>query len=176
MKLCRPNNGYAPVEFMDMPEAYRNLSPAPLSALVDDGWYIYKPSGLPHIVSSRWREASDGLHSYCCVYEEYDVVQLSQEALAQMELERQDEAAAAEAAFTAMQAELDNAQLITKGLALTILDELNRITKRIRNFDAAVQAATSLADLKIRVAGLLPIPDRTAAQLKAAVKAKVVEL
>jgi hypothetical protein len=110
------------------------------------------------------------------VYEEYDVVQLSQEALAQMELERQDEAAAAEAAFTAMQAELDNAQLITKGLALTILDELNRITKRIRNFDAAVQAATSLADLKIRVAGLLPIPDRTAAQLKAAVKAKVVEL
>jgi hypothetical protein len=176
MKLCRPNNGYAPVEFMDMPEAYRNLSPAPLSALVDDGWYIYKPAVLPHIVSSRWREASDGLHSYCCVYEEYDVVQLSQEALAQMELDRQAEYAAAAAAFRALQSELDNAQLITKGLALTILDELNRITSRMRDFDAAVQAATSLADLKTRVAALSAIPARTAAQLKAAVKAKVESL
>ena len=87
----------------------------------------------------------------------------------------QREAAAAEAAaaLLAMESELDNAERITKGLALTILDALNRISARIREGDAAVAAATSLADLKTRTAALSEVPSRTAAQLKEAVKAKV---
>jgi hypothetical protein len=81
--------------------------------------------------------------------------------------------AEAAAALLALESELDNAERITKGLALTILDALNRLSARIREGDAAVAAATSLADLKTRTAALSAIPDRTAAQLKAAVKAKV---
>jgi hypothetical protein len=90
--------------------------------------------------------------------------------------QREAEAAEAAAALLALESELDNAERITKGLALTILDALNRLSARIREGDAAVAAATSLADLKTRTAALSAVPDRTAEQLKAAVKAKVQEL
>ena len=92
---------------------------------------------------------------------------------AQREADAAAEQAAQSAALLAMQSELDNAERITKGLALTILDELNRITNRMRAFDTAVQAASTLQGMKTLVAALPDIPDRTAAQLKAAVKAKV---
>jgi hypothetical protein len=106
-----------------------------------------------------------------------DVTPEIQAEIDAIEAQRQAEAAAAEAAqaaaLLAMQSELDNAERITKGLALTILDELNRLSARIRAFDAAVAASTSLANLQTRTAALADIPDRTVAQLKAAIKAKV---
>jgi hypothetical protein len=137
-----------------------------LAYAVAKGRRIHVPSKPEHIVASHW--VDDGSSAT----EVVDAVKSEADLAAEATAADVAQAASA-AAFKAFQAELDNSQLITKGLALTILDELNRITNRIRDFDAAVQAATSLADLKTRVAGLLPIPDRTAAQLKAAVKTKV---
>jgi hypothetical protein len=87
--------------------------------------------------------------------------------------QREAAEAAQAAALLALESELDNAERITKGLALTILDALNRLSARIREGDAAVAAATSLADLKTRTAALSAVPARTAEQLKAAIKAKV---
>lgn len=60
--------------------------------------------------------------------------------------------------------------------ALVMLDEVNLLRARLRAQDAAVAAATSLDNLKTRWAALAaaaPVPDRTAAQLKAAIKARV---
>jgi len=168
MKICRPNNGSPPKaeDVVEMPSALGNISPAKLDDWVAAGWREYAPSATENIRSSLW--VDDGTQ-----YREVVTEAWSAQDLAQKESDRQAAYAAEAAAFRTLQSELDNAQLITKGMALTILDELNRITSRMRDFDAAVQAATSLADLKTRVGGLLPIPERTVAQLKAAVKAKV---
>lgn len=134
-----------------------------------NGRRLYRPATAPNILTSHWED--DGMYAVEHVDSVKSQDQLDAEAAA-----RAAEHAAAVAARKSFHGELDNAQLITKGLALTILDDLNRITTRIRDFDAAVQAATSLADLKTRVAALSKIPDRTDAQLKAAVKAKVAGL
>jgi hypothetical protein len=127
---------------------------------------LYVPSKTANIVASHW--VDDGSSATEVVDSVKSEADLAAEAAA-----RAAEHDAAVAAMKSFQGELDNAQLITKGLALTILDELNQINTTIRDFYAAVRAATSLADLKTRVAALSKIPDRTAAQLKAAVKAKV---
>jgi hypothetical protein len=84
--------------------------------------------------------------------------------------------AAAAAAVLELEAQLDNAQRITKGLALTLLDEVNLLRDWITSFKAATAAATSLANLQTRVAALANVPERTAAQLKTAVynKAKTI--
>ena len=140
-----------------------------LAYAVAHGRRLHVPSKTANIATSHW--VDDGSSATEVVDAVKSEADLAAEATAAAAAQ-----AASAAAFNAFQAELDNAQLITKGLALTILDELNRTTNRIRDFDAAVKAATSLADLKTRVAGLLPIPERTVAQLKAAVKAKVESL
>jgi hypothetical protein len=134
-----------------------------------NGRRLYRPATAPNIATSHWED--DGMYAVEYVDSVKTQAQLDAEATAAATARAEQEAA-----FKEMQGELDNAQLILKGLALTILDELNRTTQRLRDFDAAVQAAVSLADLKTRVGALLPIPDRTVAQLKAAVKAKVAGL
>jgi hypothetical protein len=131
-----------------------------------NGRRLYRPATAPNILTSHWED--DGMYAVEYVDSVKSKAQLDAEAAA-----RAAEETAAVAAFRAVQGELDNAQLITKGLALTILDELNRIANRMRAFDAAVQAASTLQGMKTLVASLPAIPDRTAAQLKAAVKAKV---
>jgi hypothetical protein len=131
-----------------------------------NGRRLYRPATAPNIATSHWED--DGMYAVEYVDSVKTQAQLDEEATAAAAVRAEQEEA-----MKAFQGELDNAQLITKGLALTILDELNRITQRMRDFDAAVQAATSLADLKTRVGSLLPIPDRTAEQLKAKVKTKV---
>lgn len=72
------------------------------------------------------------------------------------------------------------AQLITdssptakalRGILLLAMNENNLIREWLMAFQAATAAATTLADLKTRVAGLSAMPDRTASQLKTAVTA-----
>ena len=84
--------------------------------------------------------------------------------------------AAAAAAVLELEAQLDNAQRITKGLALTLLDEVNLLRNWITSFKVATASSVSLANLQTRVAALADTPERTAAQLRTAVynKAKAV--
>lgn len=68
------------------------------------------------------------------------------------------------------------ASKLTRAVVLTALGEFNLLRQRLTDQDAAVAAATSLADLKSRwaaVAGNDPMAQRTAAQLRAAVKAQI---
>ena len=149
------------------------LTPAAIAA----GWrYCVEAPAIANQKAEDWTDDGQNLTQNRTPYsaEELDaqaVIDAAEQA------QRQADAAAADAAqaaaLLALESELDNAERITKGLALTILDELNRLSTRIRAFDAAMAAATSLANLQTRTAELSAIPDRTAAQLKAAVKAKV---
>jgi hypothetical protein len=174
MQICKPNDGQAPTIKRDInePGIIPRKSNPTLSEAIAEGWRELVPlaSTPANVRTVTW---VDGGGRYTETVTEI----WTDEELAAQETQRQAEAeeeqAAQAAALLAMQSELDNAERITKGLALTILDELNRITSRMRDFDAAVQAATSLGDLKTRVAALSAIPARTAAQLKAAIKAKV---
>ena len=52
-------------------------------------------------------------------------------------------------------------------------DELNILRDWIVDFKAEVALATSLADFQTRVAGLPDLPDRTLAQLKTAITARI---
>ncbi len=76
------------------------------------------------------------------------------------------------AAVTLATAQDRTAQLIRAELMLT-MDELNLLRQWVTSFKAAVAAATTLADLKARVAALASTPDRTAAQIKPALVARV---
>jgi hypothetical protein len=147
------------------------LTPAAIAA----GWrYCIEAPAIAHQKSEGWTDDGQRLTQYRTPY---SAEELSAQA-AQAEDDRaarEAAAAAADAAWKAYQAELDNAERITKALALTILDELNRATTRIRAFDAAVAAATSLANLQTRVAALPAIPDRTVEQLKTSVRARAQE-
>lgn len=60
-----------------------------------------------------------------------------------------------------------------RALALVTVDEINLLRQWLTAFKAAVAASTSLANLQTRVAALANLPDRTAAQAKAAVGEKI---
>ena len=65
---------------------------------------------------------------------------------------------------------------LQRAALLLLLDENNLLRQRNRAQDAAIAAATNLADLKSRWATLAsnqPMPDRTAAQLRTAVQNKL---
>lgn len=55
-----------------------------------------------------------------------------------------------------------------RAVASIMVDEINALRDWVTSFKAAVAAATSLADLKTRVAALNDLPDRTLAQAKTA--------
>ena len=176
MQICKLIDGQ-PTDIGPIPESIPGVSNPMLCDMVSRGWLIHVPSGTPHIEESHWEKQGDAcVQVVDAVYSQEELAAQAAQA-AEDEAERQADAAAAAAAqaasLLALESELDNAERITKGLALTILDELNRVATRIRAFDAAVAAATSLANLQTRVAALSAIPDRTAAQLKAAVKTQV---
>lgn len=65
----------------------------------------------------------------------------------------------------------DNVQL--RSVLLVAVDEINNLRQWLTSFKAAVAAATTLADLKTRVAALPNTPDRTPAQAKAAILNKM---
>ena len=67
-------------------------------------------------------------------------------------------------------ADLD--KLLRASAGVTI-DEINALRDWITSFKAAVAAATNLANLQTRVAALADMPDRTLAQAKTAIVAKI---
>lgn len=62
---------------------------------------------------------------------------------------------------------------VLRAVVKVLVDELNALREWDVAFKAAVAAATSLADLKTRVAALPDLPDRTLAQARNAVVAAV---
>lgn len=60
-----------------------------------------------------------------------------------------------------------------RAIAAVLVDEINSVREWITSFKAQVALASSLADLKTRVAGLPDMPDRTLAQAKNAYITKV---
>jgi hypothetical protein len=60
-----------------------------------------------------------------------------------------------------------------RSIAKLIIDEINDLRQWLVSFKAAVAAATTLADLKTRVAALPNMPDRTMSQAKSAYKALI---
>lgn len=67
----------------------------------------------------------------------------------------------------------DHLGRIQRAMAVLTVDELNALRSWVTDFKAAVAAATTLADLKARVALLPSLPPRTYAQARAAVRAAV---
>jgi hypothetical protein len=62
---------------------------------------------------------------------------------------------------------------VLRAVLLVIIDELNLHALKINSILDAVDAATSLADLKTRIGAITDYPQRTAAQAKQAVKDKI---
>ncbi len=98
-----------------------------------------------------------------------------------------DWSAAADDTFSARQAKTTAGSIFDAGalksadaqgraliaLVLLILDEFNAHSTQTTNMLAAIAAAASLADLKTRMALVNNIPQRTQAQLIAAIKTKI---
>jgi hypothetical protein len=61
----------------------------------------------------------------------------------------------------------------SRGLALVTLEEINTLRQWLAAFKTEVAVATSLEDLKTRVATLPATGDRTARQLRAAIRNKI---
>ena len=67
---------------------------------------------------------------------------------------------------------IEHAKLL-RALAEITKDEINLLRQWLVSFKAQVAAATTLADLKTRVATLPAMPDRTLAQLKTAMESRL---
>jgi len=67
----------------------------------------------------------------------------------------------------------DETGRITRAIVLVLIDELNILRQWIAAFKVQVAAATTLADLKTRVAGLPATPDRTGPQAKTSIVNKL---
>jgi hypothetical protein len=79
----------------------------------------------------------------------------------------------AKSAYADLDATQDAQGYALRGLALATMDEVNLLRQWIVAFKSEVAAASSLADLKARVAALPDLPDRTAAQIKPAIRARI---
>lgn len=76
-------------------------------------------------------------------------------------------------AQSAIDSRTDDLLKIARAEAAVLVDEINSLRQWIESFKAATALASSLADLKTRVAALASMPDRTLAQAKTAIKAKI---
>lgn len=70
-------------------------------------------------------------------------------------------------------AQFDLTEDIIRGLALAILDELNAHTTKITAILNAIDGASNLATLKTAVAAIADPPQRSAAQIRTAIRAKL---
>lgn len=77
------------------------------------------------------------------------------------------------AAADGIDAPTNDVARLLRALALMVLDEFNLHALRQAQLHAAIAAATSLADFKTRAATVPALPQRTAEQLIAAIKAKL---
>lgn len=68
---------------------------------------------------------------------------------------------------------LSSEALYRRAIAQTLLDEINSLRQWITDFKAQVALASSLNDLKTRVAALPNVPSRTLAQAKNAIESKI---
>jgi len=85
------------------------------------------------------------------------------EEIAREAEERRDEAATA----------FDREEDLLRASALVLLDELNLHAERIASILQAAGSATSLSTFKTAMAAINPVPQRTPAQLRTAIRAKL---
>jgi predicted DNA-binding transcriptional regulator YafY len=95
------------------------------------------------------------------------------DAAHQVWLAQQEKASASEALDRGVLQSASQAERIVIALAQMILDEFNTHSAQTSAMLAAIAAATSLADLKTRMALVSNIPQRTQQQLVNAIKAKI---
>lgn len=69
--------------------------------------------------------------------------------------------------------QFDKVEDIVRAAVLVIMDELNVHSTRLQQILNATAAATTLANFKTGMAAIQPIPQRTAAQLKTAIRTKI---
>lgn len=62
---------------------------------------------------------------------------------------------------------------LVRAEALVAMDEINLLRQWVTDFQSAVAAASSLSDLKTRVANLSNLPQRTSSQLISAVSSRI---
>ncbi|MGV8838984.1 MAG: hypothetical protein ACWA6X_01630, partial [Bauldia sp.] len=82
-------------------------------------------------------------------------------------------AAALEAARDFGIAPMDKEGRFERAFALLFLDELNHHAAKLQQVLTAAAQTTSLADFKTRMSNITPIPQRTAEQLRDAIRAKI---
>ena len=70
-------------------------------------------------------------------------------------------------------AQLDQLEGVFRAFALALLDELNRHSSRVTAILDAIDGANNLAGVKTAIAAIPDLPQRTVAQLKAAIRNKL---
>ncbi len=149
-----------------MPTAQEKRFIALCQSLVAGGFMGDDPAPLsgidfapPDDVAPFWREGADHTAAQALIdgwdwTPRTDIQELREEAAA---------------LFSAMERE---GQAL-RGLALVTMDEVNILRSWVAQFKAAVNLASSLADLKTRVAALPNVPQRTASDIKPAIVTKI---
>lgn len=79
----------------------------------------------------------------------------------------------AKEAFADSGATIDPVSVTERAAALLMMDEINLLRQWIMSFKVELAAATSLANFQSRVAGLPNLPDRTASQIKPAIRNRI---
>jgi hypothetical protein len=101
MKYCHSNNGNAPIDVTESPNAASNISNPQIADFINFGWLIYTPSDLPNIKTSQWAIINS-------TYSEVEVVQYTEEELIAQELVRQEAERLEQERIAAEQERLDN--------------------------------------------------------------------
>lgn len=83
------------------------------------------------------------------------------------------DAAALDAARDAIAAQFDAQEDTFRAFALALLDELNNHATKINSILDAIDNANNLGDVKTAVGAITDYPQRTVAQMKAAVRGKL---
>ena len=145
--------------FLDNPNDY---------ATIKSG-FVYLPNGcgsLPQVAAKHLKQVGGAI---------VEMTQAEKDAVDSAEI-----AAAAAALLSSSRSGAKDSvdQLSAEGVRLRaalliILDEMNILRTRDRDRSADVAAATNLADLKTRWAARAALDDRTAAQIKTSLKARI---
>ena len=94
-----------------------------------------------------------------------------------MEMDAGEKASADAAALTAQRdsaaAQFNQTEDVLRAFMLLVVDELNAHAAKTNSILDAIDAATSLADLKTRVGVIANLPARTAQQLRDAIRGKL---
>ena len=83
------------------------------------------------------------------------------------------DAAALIAQRDAATAQVDNTEDVLRAVVLTLLDELNLHATKMKAILDAIDSSTTYATLKTNIAAVTDYPQRTVAQLRTAIRAKL---